>query len=168
MLYTDFYWPFSCLDFTCIGSQQETNPKKPHYALRATRGQARIQTIFKIKMTNDKQESKYDLEERTTIFAEELVKFLRALPKDPINNRICGQLTGSGGSIGANYREANDALGKKDFIHRLKISRKEAKETIHWLRMLLAANPDKEDEINHFVQEAEELKNILSSIIQKV
>jgi len=114
------------------------------------------------------KDRKYDLEERTTKFAVKIVKLLRTLPKDSINNRIFGQLTGSAGSIGANYREANDALGKKDFVLRLKISRKEAKETIHWLEVLLAANPSKEKEIKVFIKESEELRNILSAIINKV
>jgi len=77
------------------------------------------------------EKSNYDLEERTTEFAKRVILLCRALPKEFINNRLIGQIVGSAGSVGANYREANDALGKKYFIHRLKISRKEAKETIH-------------------------------------
>ncbi len=80
-----------------------------------------------------KIKSNFDLEDRTTRFAIKAVKLCRSVPKDSINNRITGQLTGSSGSIGANYREANDCLGKKDFLLRIKTSRKEAKETIHWL-----------------------------------
>ena len=71
---------------------------------------------------------KFDLENRTTEFAKRVVRLCRSLPKDSINNRLSGQAVGSAGSVGANYREANDALGKKDFLHRLRISRKEAKE----------------------------------------
>jgi len=74
---------------------------------------------------------------------------------------------GSAGSIGANYREANDALGKKDFIHRLKISRKESKETIHWLELIEEANPDLKPKMKEIKQEAIELRNILSAIIDK-
>ena len=66
----------------------------------------------------------FDLEERTTKFAVGVVRLCRKIPKDSINNRLTGQATGSSGSVGANYREANDALGKKDFIMRIKISRK--------------------------------------------
>jgi len=78
-----------------------------------------------------------------------------------------GQVTGSSGSIGANYREANDALGKKDFIHSLKIARREAKETAHWLILLKVANPGKDKEFQELIEEAKEYKNIFSSIIQK-
>ena len=89
----------------------------------------------------------------------------RALPKDPINNRLTGQAVGSAGSVGANYREANDSLGKKDFIHRLRISRKEAKETIHWLDCIETANPEFADRMQLLKQEANELKLILSTMI---
>lgn len=74
---------------------------------------------------------------------------------------------GASGSIGANYREANDALGKKDFIMRLKIARREAKESQHWLELVLEANLNKEADIKPLMREAEELKNILSAIIIK-
>lgn len=74
---------------------------------------------------------KFDLEERTTEFGKRVVRLCISLPKNSINNRLTGQAVGSAGSVGANYREANDSLGKKDLIMRMKISRKEAKETIH-------------------------------------
>jgi len=84
-----------------------------------------------------------------------------------MNNRLIGQVVGASGSIGANYREANDALGKKDFILRLKIARREAKETQHWLELVLEANTDKAVEIKPLQKESEELIKILSSIIIK-
>ena len=114
------------------------------------------------------QNSNFDLEKRTTDFAVRVVRLCRSVPKDSINNRITGQLVGSAGSVGANYREANDSLGKKDFLQRLRIYRKEAKETIHWLILLREANlGSNEGEIDYCFKEVTELKNILSSIIQK-
>lgn len=110
----------------------------------------------------------YDLEERTTKFAVEITRFCKSLKIDAVNRRIIPQLIASAGSVGTNYREANDALGKKDFIMRAKTARKEAKEAIHWLEMLKAAHSDKSAEIDVFVAEAIELRNILSSIISKV
>lgn len=110
----------------------------------------------------------FDLEERTTKFAVSVVKLCRKLPKDSINSRLTGQAVGSAGSVGANYREANDALGKKDFILRIKIARKEAKETIHWLEIIKEANSGFSEEIEILKKEAIELKNILSVIISKV
>lgn len=86
-----------------------------------------------------------------------------------MNDRMIGQVVGSAGSIGANYREANDALGKKDFLLRLKISRKEAKETLHWLECLQEANQEEKykNEFQIVQQETYEIKNIMSAIITK-
>jgi len=123
-------------------------------------------------MTNSQVTSprnNWDLEKRTTDFAKRVVRLCRSLPKDAVNNRLVGQIVGSAGSVGANYREANDALGKKDFLNRLRIARKEAKETLHWLELLNEANAGSElkDEMRVLWKECEELKNILSSIISK-
>ena len=110
---------------------------------------------------------KFDLEERTTNFARKVVKLCKSLPRNPINDRIVGQVIGSSGSIGANYREANDALGKKDFVMRIKISRRESKEASHWIILLAEANPDRTEEIIILEKEAVEYKNIFSAIINK-
>ncbi len=109
----------------------------------------------------------FDLEKRTTEFAKQTILLCRKLPRDAVNNRLVGQLVGSAGSIGANYREANDALGKKDFAHRLKISRRETKETIHWLDLIDTANINFKEEISFLTKEALELRNIFSAIIKK-
>ena len=109
----------------------------------------------------------FDLEKRTTDFARAVITVCRGLPRDPINDRLVGQVVGSAGSVGANYREANDALGKKDFVQRLKIARREAKECHHWLELVLEANSDRQPEIMQLTREAEELKKILSAIIVK-
>ena len=109
----------------------------------------------------------FDLEERTTNFGKSVVRLCKSLPSNPINDRLIGQVVGASGSIGANYREANDALGKKDFLLRIKISRREAKESHHWLDLILEANEDKKAGILSLLTEATELKKILSSIINK-
>src|SRR3989344_2116736 len=111
--------------------------------------------------------SNFDLERRTTEFAKRVIRLCQKLPRNPMNDRIIGQLIGSAGSVGANYREANDALGKKDFLNRMRIARKETKETLHWLELLAEANPAQKDEARLLWKECEELKNILSSIIMK-
>ena len=79
-------------------------------------------------MTKTSTSKQYDLEERTLKFSRKNIQLCKQLPKDSINNNLINQLIRSATSIGANYREANDALGKKDFIHRVRIARKEAKE----------------------------------------
>ena len=119
------------------------------------------------KKQNTRNKHKFDLEERTTEFAKRVIRLCKVLPKDSMNNRLIGQVVGSAGSVGANYREANDALGKKDFILRLKIARKEAKEVIHWLELIEEANPELKSRMKEIKQEAIELRNILSAIISK-
>lgn len=111
---------------------------------------------------------KFDLEKRTTEFGKRVVRLCISLPKNSINNRLTGQAVGSAGSVGANYREASDSLGKKDLIMRMKISRKEAKETMHWLDLIEEANPELKDRMQDIKREATEIKNILSAIISKI
>ncbi|HBV00789.1 MAG TPA: four helix bundle protein [Candidatus Taylorbacteria bacterium] len=122
-----------------------------------------------LNIQDSKQEGghSFDLEKRTTDFAKAVIKLCMNLPRNPMNDRLVGQVVGSSGSIGANYREANDALGTKDFVHKLKISRRETKETIHWLELIAVANSDVEKEISFLIKESVELRNILSSIINK-
>lgn len=111
---------------------------------------------------------KFDLEDRTTEFAKRVVRLCTSLQKNSINNRLTGQAVGSAGSVGANYREANDSLGKKDLVMRMKIARKEAKETMHWLDLIEEANPELKSRMGEIKQESLEIKNILSSIISKI
>lgn len=115
-----------------------------------------------------KKAGRFDLERRTTLFAKNVILLCKELPRNPINDRLVGQVVGSSGSVGANYREANDALGKKDFVFRLRISRKEAKETIHWLELITVANPNYTESVTPLLREATELRNILSAIIKKI
>ena len=120
-------------------------------------------------MTNNQKHEKriYDLEERTLEFAKEVIHLSKSLPKDAINRELISQLIRASGSVGANYREANDALSKKDFAYRMRISRKEAKETYYWLQLVLEANPEFGLTIEKCLDEADELKKILSAIIEK-
>ncbi len=109
----------------------------------------------------------FDLEKRTTDFAKRVIRLCKFLPKNSVNARIISQAVSSAGSIGANYREANDALGKKDFLMRLRIARKEAKESLHWLQLIQEANPSVASRMQGLLQENKELKYILSAIISK-
>ncbi|PJE66850.1 four helix bundle protein, partial [Candidatus Shapirobacteria bacterium CG10_big_fil_rev_8_21_14_0_10_36_6] len=90
------------------------------------------------------------------------------LENNVVNHKLIDQLVRSSGSIGTNYREANDSLGKKDFLNRLRISRKETKETIFWLELVLEANPNIKNEIDYLIDESTQIRNILSAIITKV
>lgn len=83
----------------------------------------------------------FDLEKRTLEFAKNVIRLCKKLPKNVINNELIGQLVDSSGSIGANYREANDALSKKDFKHRIKITRKESKRNSLLVRTFTRSKP---------------------------
>ena len=110
----------------------------------------------------------YDLEERTFLFAKNSRVFVKKLPKTIGNTEDGKQLVRSSGSVGANYIEANEAFSKKDFIIRIKISRKEAKESRFWLRLVDSGNNQAlENERQELSQEATELMNIFGSIIRK-
>lgn len=109
----------------------------------------------------------FDLEDRTLEFAKAVIRLCRKLPQKVIERELISQLIRSSGSVGANYREANDALSKKDFAHRIKIARKEAKETCYWLELLQEAVPDHKEDIDKLLREATELKKILSTIAKK-
>ena len=91
---------------------------------------------------------KYDLEERTLQFAIDCRLFLKKLPKTISNSEDGKQLVRSSGSVGANYIEANESLSKKDFNFRIKISRKEAKESVFWLKIIKATNSSEFEKIN--------------------
>ena len=118
------------------------------------------------EIQNPKRE--YDLEERTFQFAKNIRLFVKTLPKTIANIEDGKQLIKASGSVGANYREANESLSKKDFLLRIKISRKEAKESNYWLRLIHETNNiENTEEAEGLIQEASELKKIFSSILEK-
>lgn len=109
---------------------------------------------------------KYDLEERTFQFAIGVRDFVTLLPATTANLEYGPQLIRSASSISANYLEANDAVGRKDFLMRLRISRKEAKETALWLRLVfVGSNARLEARRQELLREATELRLILSAIL---
>lgn len=109
----------------------------------------------------------YNLEERTLRFSKEIIRFIKKLPKNTVNLPLIDQLIRSATSIGANYREANETETKKDLINRIIIAKKEAKETIYWLELIIEANPEFKENINPLLEEAKELMKILGSIYEK-
>jgi four helix bundle protein len=116
-------------------------------------------------MTPEQNPKRFDLEERTFVFAKRCRAFVKTLSKTTGNIEDGRQLVRSSGSVGANYIEANEALSKKDFLCRIKICRKEAKESRYWLRLIEAAN--EANERDALVQEAQELMNIFGAIVRK-
>ena len=109
----------------------------------------------------------YDLEERTLEYTRKVIRFCKKLPKNTINRELVGQLVRAAGSVGANYIEANEAVSKKDFCYRIKICRKEAKESKYWLKVIGSANPGFEKEANQLSEESTEFVKIFASILAK-
>ena len=117
------------------------------------------------EIPNSKQ---YDLEQRTLEFAKATRMFIKKLPKTIGNIEDEKQLVRSSGSVGANYIEANESLSKKDFVMRIKISRKEAKESKYWLELVdVGGNQELEKERQELLREATELTMIFSAIMRK-
>lgn len=108
----------------------------------------------------------FDLLERVSRFGEDIIDFCRSLNQDSITKPLINQLIRSGTSIGANYHEANECNSKKDFINKIAISKKEAKETIHWLRMIAKASPEKKAETEKLSKETHEFVLIFSASIR--
>ncbi len=109
---------------------------------------------------------KYDLEDRTYLYAKNVRSFVKKLVKTISNKEDIKQLVRASGSVGANYIEANESLGKKDFLMHIRICRKEAKESRYWLRLIDVQNDVKLDkERNALVQEATELMSIFGKIL---
>lgn len=111
---------------------------------------------------------KYDLEERTAEFGEEIIKFAKKIPRNAITFKLIAQLVNSGTSVGANYCEADDAESRKDFRHKIGICKKEDREAKHWLRMITVACPELKEEANKHWSEAKELNLIFNAIVNKL
>ena len=120
---------------------------------------------FQITMNKtEKTRKPYDLEERTAVFGENVVKFCRTVKSDNIASPLINQFVRSATSIGANYMEANGASSKKDFVNKIFIRKKECQESKHWLRMLSSAFPDRAEELRKFWKECQELTLIFQKI----
>ena len=119
-------------------------------------------------MTETQNKKRYDLEDRTLKFARDVRTLVKLLPKTTANFEDGKQLIRSSGSVGANYIEANESLGKKDFLMRIRISRKEAKESRYWLRLLdLDSDERLNKERDMLENETTELMNIFGAILRK-
>src|SRR5437762_13275189 len=115
---------------------------------------------------NSETPKPYDLEERTTVFAEQSRAFVKRLQRTIGNVEDAKQFIRASGSIGANYIEANESLGKKDFVMKIKTCRREAKESGYWLR-LLDCDGEFESTRTKLLAEAQELMKIFGAIVRK-
>jgi four helix bundle protein len=114
------------------------------------------------------QPKQYDLEDRTFIFAKDVRALVKQIPRTPANIEDTKQVVRASGSIGANYIEANESLSKRDFVLRIKICRKEAKESRYWLRLIdVGGDSTLEKYRCDLVQEATELTSIFGAILRK-
>ena len=109
----------------------------------------------------------FDLEERSARFGETVIDLCKKVPLGPLTNRLVDQLIGASSSIGANYCEADDAVSNKDFRHKISISKREARESKHFLRLIARAVPELRDEARTLWQEAKELHLIFAAIYRR-
>lgn len=107
---------------------------------------------------------RYDLEDRTLEFGKRIIRLCKSLTKNNQNYVLSNQIMRSGASLGANYREANETETKKEFNYRIRICRKEAKETIYWLELIIESNPELKERIIPLMSEAIELLKIFAAI----
>ena len=132
--------------------------------------------MIKNQITNNKQtimtertnSKTFDLEDRTAKFTTNVIVFINVCPKTMVNIELTKQLIRSAGSVGANYIEANEALSRKDFGMRIKICRKEAKESRYWLKLIEVSGDEIEKRRQDLVNESTELLKIFSCIVEKL
>ena len=116
----------------------------------------------------ENQNKKYDWEERTALFAERVRNFCLKLPKNVANSEYIPQLLRAGSSPGANYIEANETIGDKDFKMKIKTCRRESKESSYWLRLVITnGSNEMDDERKYLRQEAKEFVLIFTAILKK-
>lgn len=110
------------------------------------------------------EQKPYDLEERTAVFGEHVIRFARTVPLSVVTRPLVSQLVRSATSVGADYCEADDAETNKDFRHKIALCKKEARETKHWFRMIAAAEPGLVESVCPLWQEAKEPNLIFAAI----
>jgi four helix bundle protein len=124
--------------------------------------------LTKLETGDRIQTKQYDLEDRSFTFAKDVRTLVKRIPKTVANIQDAKQLVRASGSVGANYIEANESLSKKDFLMRIKICRKEAKESRYWLRLIdVGDDATVEKDRLDLIKEATELTNIFGAIHRK-
>ena len=111
--------------------------------------------------------SEYDLEERTARFGESVIAFAKKIPVNEVTRALIAQLVRAASSVGANYAEADDCDSRKDFRFKIGLCRREARESKHWVRMVVAADQQVRHEARVIWQEAKELNLIFGAIRRK-
>ena len=148
-------------------SPDHSGHQSSQWSMINTNSKHEIRNSKQFQMTKTQNLKPYDLEDRTLNFAKEVRTFAKKLLKTMANLEDGKQLIKASGSVGSNYIEANEALSKKDFLMRIKICRKEAKESRYWLRLIDTYEAKQESERKVLENEATELMNIFGSILRK-
>lgn len=117
-------------------------------------------------MTNDSDQPKYDLAERTAVLGEQVIELCLELPATPVTSPLINQLVRAGTSVGANYSEADEAESKRDFRHKIALCQMESRETKHWCRVLSKALPAFKNQLRDRWTEAYALNLIFAQIIR--
>ena len=125
------------------------------------------QYLIQISQWPMSDQPKYDLEERTARFGEAIIAIAKKVPCNQVTRSLIDQVVRSGTSVGANYCEADDASTKKEFRQKIGYCRKEARETKHWLRMIVKAEPQLREDATPLWQEAKELHLIFVAILRR-
>lgn len=112
----------------------------------------------------DRQSSDFDLEKRTAAFGESVIEFCQTVGRTAITKPLISQLVRSACRVGANYCEADESATKREFRYRISLCRREARETKHWLRMLVAASKESAETARVLWKEADELTRIFAAI----
>lgn len=112
--------------------------------------------------------TKYDIEKRTFNYAVQAVKLSKSVEKDDINRILIRQYVRAGTSIGANVAEAQAASSRKDFINKMQIASKEARETMYWLGLMRDTEIDTKAKIAENIKEVEQIINILTAIVKNL
>jgi len=112
-------------------------------------------------------DKKHDLVDRVEEFGKKVIVFAKIIPKNIINLPLISQFIRAGTSVGANYCEADNAESRKDYIHKVGIAKKEARETVYWLKMIITAEPNLKEKALEIYQEAKELNLIMNAIVRK-
>lgn len=108
----------------------------------------------------------YDLEERTTCFSEKVIDFCKTLPQNVDTRPLISQLVRSATSISANYCEADEANSKRDFVNKIVLSKKETRETKHWLRLIGHTLVEAKPRARELWQEAQQYNLIFAKIVR--
>ncbi len=110
--------------------------------------------------------TRQDLVERTARFGASAISLARSIREDAVTRPLISQLVRAATSVGANYSEANEAESRNDFSHKISICAKEARETGHWVRMIVSAAPEHKTEARRLWLEARELTLVFGAIVR--